>query len=83
MTRATRTTLEAALGAYACSPVPLQVFGADGRCVFVNQAFCTLFGSEATAGVQHFFDAALQRQGFLDLLHRAFKGETVQVPGTA
>jgi PAS domain S-box-containing protein len=81
LSRTTSPTLEAVLGAYACSPLPLQVFGVDGRCVLANQAYCTLFGSEPPDEYNILFDDVLQRRGFLDLLHRAFKGEAVQVPG--
>lgn len=66
-------------GIFACAPVGLQVYEANGRCLLVNQACRDLFGSEPPPGYSVLEDEIAERQGFLDLIHRAFKGETVAI----
>jgi two-component system, cell cycle sensor histidine kinase and response regulator CckA len=61
------------------SPVAFQVYRADGRCLLVNRAFQQLFGS-ADAAAYDAFDGRLERQGLLELVRRAFSGETVCAP---
>jgi PAS domain S-box-containing protein len=67
-------------GLFELAPVAFQVFRADGHCLLVNDAFRRLFGVEPPPEYNVFEDDILARQGFLDLVHRAFAGETVQVP---
>jgi PAS domain-containing protein len=67
-------------GLFELSPVAFQVYKADGHCLLVNQAFRNLFGSEPPAGYNVLEDEVLRERGFLDLVHRAFAGETVHVP---
>jgi PAS domain S-box-containing protein len=52
----------------------------DGHCLFVNQAFRTLFGSAPAPTYSVFEDDVLERQGFLRLIRCAFAGETQRVP---
>src|SRR5262245_41048425 len=67
-------------GLFELAPVAFQVYRADGHCLLVNDAFRQLFGSEPPPEYNLFKDDILERQGFLQLVHRAFAGETVQVP---
>ncbi len=67
-------------GLFAHSPVAFQVYRRDGHCLLVNEAFRRLLGSEPPPEYNIFEDAALEKQGFLGLVRRAFDGETVQVP---
>jgi len=67
-------------GLFEHSPVAFQVYKADGHCLLVNRAFRTLFGSEPPPEYNVLEDDVLERQGFLELIHRAFAGETTQIP---
>jgi PAS domain S-box-containing protein len=67
-------------GLFELAPVAFQVYRADGHCLLVNDAFRRLFGSEPPPEYNLFHDDILARQGFLDLVRRAFAGETVQLP---
>src|SRR5262249_16773234 len=62
------------------SPLAYQVFRADGRSLFVNQAFMDLFKVAPPPEYNVLEDDVLERQGFLALVRRAFAGETVRVP---
>jgi two-component system, cell cycle sensor histidine kinase and response regulator CckA len=62
------------------APVAFQVFSADGHSLFVNQTFRDLFISVPPPEYNVLEDDVLERQGFLDLIRRAFSGETIQVP---
>jgi two-component system, cell cycle sensor histidine kinase and response regulator CckA len=68
------------VGLFEHSPVAFQVYRADGHCLLVNEAFRKLFGSAPPPEYNVLKDDLLERQGFLDLMRRAFAGETVQVP---
>jgi PAS domain S-box-containing protein len=74
---------ELLVGLFEGSPVAFQIYGADGRCVLVNQAYRSLVGSEL-AREQDVFHGdtgdALERPGFVDAVRRAFQGETVSIP---
>ena len=72
-----RSMLEA-LFFYA--PVAFQLYRADGRSVLVNPAFLRMFGSAPPPEYSVFEDTILEKQGFLDLVRRAFKGEVITVP---
>lgn len=67
-------------GLFRESPVAYQVYRADGHCLLVNRAFRELFGAEPPPEYNVFEDDILERQGFLELVQRAFRGETVRVP---
>jgi signal transduction histidine kinase/CheY-like chemotaxis protein len=67
-------------GLFEHSPVAFQVYKQDGHCLLVNQAFRDLFQSEPPPEYNVLEDDLLERQGFLDLVRRAFAGETVVVP---
>jgi signal transduction histidine kinase len=67
-------------GLFEHSPVAFQIYRADGHCLRVNPAFVELFGSAPPPEYNVLRDDLLEQQGFLDLVRRAFAGETVQVP---
>jgi two-component system cell cycle sensor histidine kinase/response regulator CckA len=58
----------------------LAIYGADGSCTLVNQAFVDLFGSEPRREYNLLRDDLLEQQGLLELVRRAFRGETVRAP---
>jgi two-component system cell cycle sensor histidine kinase/response regulator CckA len=67
-------------GLFEHAPVAFQVYKADGHCLLVNQAFLELFGSQPPPEYSVLEDDVLERQGFLDLIRKAFRGETIRVP---
>ncbi len=66
-------------GIFACAPVGFQIYEASGRCLLVNQAFRNLFGSEPPPEYNVLRDEIAERNGVLDLIHRAFAGETITI----
>jgi PAS domain S-box-containing protein len=62
------------------APAAFQIYRADGQCVLVNAAFRRLFGLAPPPEYNLLRDDVLERQGFLELVRRAFGGETVTVP---
>jgi PAS domain S-box-containing protein len=66
-------------GIFERAPVGLQIYEADGHCLLVNQAFRDLFGSEPPPEYNVLRDEIAARNGVLDLVHRAFAGETVTI----
>lgn len=66
-------------GIFARAPIGLQIYEASGSCLLVNQAFRDLFGSEPPPDYNVLRDEVAQKSGVLDLIHRAFAGETVTV----
>jgi PAS domain S-box-containing protein len=67
-------------GLFAHAPLPFQIYRSDGHCVFVNEAFRDLLGGDPPPEYNVFRDEALEQQGFLALVHRAFSGEAVLIP---
>ncbi|HKO51312.1 MAG TPA: PAS domain S-box protein [Polyangiaceae bacterium] len=67
-------------GLFEQLPVATQIYRADGSCLLVNRAFQQLFGSAPAPGYNVLEDDLLERQGFLELVRRAFAGETVRAP---
>jgi signal transduction histidine kinase len=65
---------------FAFAPVGLQIYEAAGRCLLVNQAFVELFGSEPPPGYNVLTDEIAAKNGVLELIHRAFAGETITTP---
>ncbi|HZR07094.1 MAG TPA: ATP-binding protein [Myxococcales bacterium] len=65
---------------FAFAPVGLQIFEASGRSILVNQAFLDLFGSEPPPGYNVLHDEIAAERGILDLIRRAFAGETIHTP---
>lgn len=65
---------------FALAPVAFQIYEASGRSLLVNQAFRDLFGSEPPPGYNVLHDEIAERNGVLALIHRAFAGETVNIP---
>ena len=66
-------------GIFACAPVGLQIYDASGHCLLVNQAFRNLFGAEPPPEYNVLEDEIAERNGVLDLVHRAFAGETITI----
>ena len=66
-------------GIFACAPVGLQIYEASGRCLLVNEAFRNLFGAEPPPEYNVLKDEIAERNGVLDLIHRAFAGETITI----
>jgi two-component system, cell cycle sensor histidine kinase and response regulator CckA len=62
------------------APVAFQVYGADGHCLLVNEAFCALFGSAPPPTHNVFEDDVLEQQSFRARLRRAFAGEAQHLP---
>ncbi len=65
---------------FALAPVGLQIYQASGRSLLVNQAFRDMFGSEPPPGYNVLEDEIAAGSGALELIKRAFKGETVTTP---
>ncbi len=65
---------------FALAPVGLQVYEASGRSLLVNEAFIKLFGAEPPPGYNVLHDEIAEQNGVLGLIHRAFAGETVEIP---
>jgi len=61
---------------FAHAPIGLQVYKADGHCLFVNDAFRDLFGTEPPPEYNVLRDEMAAKQGVLGLIHRALAGET-------
>jgi PAS domain S-box-containing protein len=66
-------------GIFARAPFGLQIYEASGRCLLVNQAFRELFGSAPPPEYNVLKDEIAEGNGVLDLIHRAFAGETVTI----
>jgi signal transduction histidine kinase len=65
---------------FAIAPVGFQIYEASGRSVMVNQAFLDLFGAEPPPGYNVLQDEIAEKNGVLDLIRRAFGGETIHIP---
>jgi len=65
---------------FALAPVGFQIYEAAGRSILVNQAFLDLFGSEPPPGYNVLEDEIAAKNGILEIIRRAFRGETVQTP---
>src|SRR5262245_286539 len=66
-------------GIFAHAPFGLQIYEASGRCLLVNEAFRQLFGATPPPDYNVLRDEIAQKGGVLDLIHRAFAGETVTI----
>jgi len=66
-------------GIFASAPVGFQIYEASGRCLLVNQAFRNLFGSEPPPEYNVLRDDVAERNGVLELIHRAFAGESITI----
>jgi signal transduction histidine kinase len=62
------------------SPVPTQIFRADGHSLLVNPAVVRLIGISPPPEYSVLDDPILERQGLTPLMRRAFSGETVTLP---
>jgi PAS domain S-box-containing protein len=67
-------------GLFEHSPAAFQIYRADGHCLLVNPAFRELFGGSPPPEYNVLKDDLLEAQGFLELVRRAFGGETLRVP---
>jgi PAS domain S-box-containing protein len=66
-------------GIFSSAPVGFQIYDVSGHCLLVNQAFRNLFGAEPPPEYNILRDEIAERNGVLDLIHRAFAGETVTI----
>jgi PAS domain S-box-containing protein len=64
---------------FARAPVAFQLYDASGRSLMVNPAFRELFGSEPPPDYNVLRDEIAAKNGVLELVRRAFAGETVTV----
>ncbi len=64
------------------APFSVQVFAPDGRTVRVNRAWEELWGVtlDQIADYNILYDRQLEQKGVLPLIHRAFAGESVEIP---
>lgn len=69
-------------GIFAFAPVGLQIYKASGQSLLVNDAFLRLFGSEPPPEYNVLEDEIARENGVLELIRRAFRGETVHLPTT-
>lgn len=67
-------------GIFAYSPVGIQIYEPGGRSILTNRAFRDMFGAEPPPEYNVLADEIAESLGVLDLIHRAFRGETVHVP---
>ena len=67
-------------GVFAFAPIAIQIYEASGRCMVTNQAYRDLFGCEPPPEYNALKDDIAVEQGVLELIHRAFAGETVRIP---
>ncbi len=64
------------------SPVGFAIWKPDGHVLLTNPAFLELMGSEPPPEYNVLEDDIAAKTGLLDLVQRAFAGETVQTPTT-
>jgi len=67
-------------GLFSHAPVGFQIYTADGYSILTNPKFREIFGSEPPPGYNALHDEQAARVGVLDLIRRAFAGETVTIP---
>src|SRR6266568_1767592 len=65
---------------FAHAPVGLQIYHASGECLLVNDAFRRIFGAEPPPEYNVLRDDVAARRGVLHFIHRAFRGEVIDVP---
>lgn len=62
------------------SPLPLALYDPAGRCLRVNPAYRSLFGTEPSPGCELSDDEVLGRSGVLFWVRRALAGERITTP---
>ncbi|HUL09221.1 MAG TPA: PAS domain S-box protein [Candidatus Acidoferrum sp.] len=67
-------------GLFAHVPVGFQIYTADGYSVLTNPKFREIFGGEPPPGYNALRDEQAAQLGVIDLIRRAFAGETVTIP---
>jgi PAS domain S-box-containing protein len=67
-------------GLFSHAPVGFQIYTADGHSILTNPKFREIFGSEPPPGYNALRDEQAAQSGVLDLIQRAFAGETVTIP---
>jgi signal transduction histidine kinase len=67
-------------GIFAHSPLALQIYDVTGRSLLTNPAHRELFGAEPPPEYNVLRDEIARANGVLELIHRAFGGETISVP---
>jgi hypothetical protein len=63
-------------GLFSHAPVGFQIYTADGYSILTNPKFREIFGSAPPPGYNALRDEQAARTGVLDLIRRAFAGET-------
>jgi two-component system cell cycle sensor histidine kinase/response regulator CckA len=67
-------------GLFAELPMGIQMYSADGRSLYVNQAFLTMFGVAPPPEYRIFDDEVAKETGAISAIRRAFAGESVRIP---
>jgi len=67
-------------GLFSHAPVGFQIYTADGYSILTNPKFREIFGSEPPPGYNALRDEQAAQVGVIDLIRRAFAGETVTIP---
>lgn len=67
-------------GLISSASVGFAVYGTDGHCLFVNQAFRDLFGDAPPPAYNIFEDDILKERGMVELIRQAFSGTTTVMP---
>ena len=67
-------------GLFSHAPVGFQIYTADGYSILTNPKFREIFGSEPPPGYNALRDEQAAQVGVIDLIQRAFAGETVTIP---
>lgn len=69
-------------GLFRHLPAIMQIYAADGRSLFVNDAFRRFYGTEPGPDYNVLEDELADRAGALPNIRRAFAGETIHIPPT-
>lgn len=62
------------------APIGIQIYNADGYCIFVNDKFKEIFGNAPPPGYCVLKDELVAAAGWLHLIHKAFGGEKAALP---
>lgn len=63
-------------------PGIVQLYGADGRNLLVNEAFRRFYGTDPGPDYNVLEDELVERAGAMPIIRRAFAGETIHLPPT-
>jgi two-component system, cell cycle sensor histidine kinase and response regulator CckA len=62
------------------APIGVQIYNAEGYSLYVNPKHIQMFGAAPPPEYCCLYDENVAKAGHIGLVHRAFKGETVQLP---